>query len=210
MHIEPQALDRDIAAYRDGDDAAADRLCTVLRPVVLRETARMLGDDDADVDDVVQESLVAGLRYLRRERGFEGNLVRLVVTIARNRCRDVLRHRARHPNVEFEPLAVWLEHPGRSALDDLAEDESCAIIQQALVTLGRKCRKLLYYLYIAENSPELVRKRLGLGTVKGVYHRRNVCLEQVRKLVQRRLRFGSWTERSAATRPEPHDGGADS
>lgn len=208
-HIDPLALAADIVACRAGDPAAVDRLCTVLRPSIRREAARMLGDDDVDVDDVTQEALVAGLGYLRKERGFEGDLVRLSVTIARNRCRDLLRHRARHPHVEIEPLAVWLAAPERSALDDLDESELFALIQSALDRLRAACRQLLHDLYVVGRTPEEVRARVGLRTVKGIYHRRSVCLGQVKKLVQRHLRFGSWTETAPDAKRNHGAGGPD-
>ena len=193
MHIDPTELRRDIDAYRAGDVPAGDRLCTALRPPVRLGAARLLGDDDPEVDDVVQDTLMAGLGYLRQEREFDGDLVRLAVTIARNRCRDILRQRARRPQVPIEPLETWLAHPERSALDDLAESELFALLQQALDQLKAACRRLLHALYVDGLTPEDVRVRSGLSTVQGVYHRRSVCLGQARKLIQRQLRFGSWS-----------------
>lgn len=208
-HIDPQALAADITACRAGDSAAGDRLCIVLRPAVRREAARMLGDDDSDVDDVTQESLVTSLGYLRRESGFEGDIVRLAATIARNRCRDLLRHRARYPKVEIEPLADWLATPERSALDDLDESEIYSLIQSALGRLRPPCRQLLHDLYVVGRTPEQVRARVGLRTVKGIYHRRSVCLGEIKKLVQRRLRFGSWTGSAPDVMPQSDSGGPD-
>lgn len=193
MHVDPGDLDRDIEDYRRGRDEAGDRLCDLLRGPVRRDAARLLGDDDVDVDDVTQESLLAALGYLRRDEAFSGDLVRLAVTIARNRCRDILRARNRRPHVDIEPLAAWIANPGRSALDELQERERRGLLQAALDLLPASCRQLLHALYVEGRSPQEVQARAGLGTVQGVYHRRSVCLEQARKLVQRRLRFGSWT-----------------
>jgi RNA polymerase sigma factor (sigma-70 family) len=203
MHVDPDQIRRDIDALRAGDDAARDRLCRHLEPVIRRETRRILGDHDQDVDDIVQESMLAGLGYVTGETGFSGDLVRLVVTVARNRCRDVYRLRQSRPHVAIEPMATWLADPSRSPLDELAENERWRILQSALDAIGEICRRLLHALYVEGASPGQVRERIGLETVQGVYHRRSVCLEQVRKLVQRRLRFGSSMGEERRGHPEP-------
>jgi RNA polymerase sigma factor (sigma-70 family) len=190
-HVDPAMLAPLIASYRTGNDAAADDLVRLLTPTVRRETARMLGDADGDLDDVVQESHLSALRYLRAEASFEGDAVRLAVTIARNRCRDLLRHRARRPHVAIEPLEVWLTDTSRSALDDVDAQQRRNLLQGALNRLSSACRKLLHQLYVQELTPEQVRERSGLDTVQGVYYRRGVCLDHAKKFLQRRLRFGS-------------------
>lgn len=193
MHIDPDQLRGDLDAARAGDDDARERLFSSLAPSVTLAARRLLGDDDLEVDDVCQDSLVSALGYLEAERGFEGDLVRLTVTIARNRCRDLLRQRSRRPQARIEPLSNWLASPDASALDDLEESELRGILQQALDRLREPCRRLLHALYVEGLTPERVRRRVGLGTVQGIYHRRSVCLKEARKLVQRRLRFGSWS-----------------
>lgn len=196
MHIEPEQLRVDVRAARDGDEGARDRLFAALTPTVRLAARRMLGDDDLEIDDIGQESLVSALGYLRSDREFEGDLVRLAVTIARNRCRDVLRARARRPHTEIEPLSNWLASPEASALDDFEDEQLRGILQQALDRLGEQCRRLLHALYVEGLTPEQVRRQVGLGTVQGIYHRRSVCLKDAKKLVQRRLRFGSWADRN--------------
>lgn len=198
-HIDPAALQPDIAAYRCGDEDAGDRLCIRMRPAVRLAVARMLGDDDGEVEDVVQDALLAGLRYLIGDAEFAGDATRLAVTIARNRCRDLLRRRCRRPQVPLESYEMWLSDPARSALDELAAAELRDHLQAALDGLGRKCRDLLRALYVDDLTPEDVRRRAGLNTVQGVYHRRKVCLEQVRKFLQKRWRFGSGGDVSPRT-----------
>ncbi len=208
MTIDPTALRHDIEAYRARDEAAGNRLCTILHDPVRRDTARLLGDDDADVDDVTQEALVAALGYLRRDRSFDGDLVRLTVSIARNRCRDILRTRSRRPQTDIESLERWLACPGRSALDDLHDAELHGLLQSALDQLPPACRRLLHALYVEDRTPEEVRRQVGLNTVQGIYYRRSMCLEQARKFVQRRLRFGSWTSMSPLEAEARHPGGS--
>jgi len=190
-HIDPRDLWPVVVTFRDGDDHAADRIVTVLTPPVRREIARMLGDEDTDLDDVLQDAMIVGLRYLRAEAEFEGDPVRLVVTIARNRCRDLLRKRSRRPHVELDPVEHWLADEARSALDDLEERERRELLQYALDRISPRCRRLLRQLYVEGLTPEQVRAASGLDTVQGIYYRRSVCLDHARIALQRRLRFGS-------------------
>jgi RNA polymerase sigma factor (sigma-70 family) len=195
-HVDPTALLPLIDSYRSGDGAAGDRLCQALLPVVRLDMVRMLGDNSPDVDDVVQEALVACLGYVVAEKGFSGDLVRLAVTIARNRCRDLIRWRRRRAHVMIEPLEAWLADSSRSALDELVSDEMAHLVQLALDQLPADCRQLLLALYVEGRTPEEMRLSAGLSSVHGVYYRRGACLERVRKILQRQLRFGSGTKAS--------------
>jgi RNA polymerase sigma factor (sigma-70 family) len=193
MSLDPQKMLQDIAAYRLGADDAADRLFGKLRPVVQREAARMLGSADLEVEDVTQECLAATLGYLRRDEQFAGDVVRLAATIARNRCRDILRNRRRRPHVPIDPLESWLATPDRSVLDELAETSLWALLQRVLDELGDACRQLLHDLYQRGLSTEEVRRRLGLQTLQGVYLRRDACLARANLFLQRALHGRSWT-----------------
>ena len=204
MLLDPKLVQQHIMDHRQGKAGAADHLLAALRPLLHREAARMLGDADLEVDDVTQECLTATLGYLEREQEFSGDLVRLGVTIARNRCRDILRLRSRRPQVDIEPLSAWLASPGRSVLDELAENDLLQLLQSTLDHLEEECRRLLDALYIRGLSTEQVRQRIGLGTVQGVYQRRGVCLAKARKSLQRYLRFGSWSGTESAPSQETH------
>lgn len=192
MPPDPTTMQNNIDAFSNGHPGAEDRLCRSLSPIVRREVARILGDADLDVDDVVQESLLASLRYLEARDGFSGDLIKLAVTIARNRCRNILRQRAARPGVAVESLESWLADPARSVLDLVVEDERRTIIRHALDRLPHPCRALLRALYNRGITPMQARSIIGVSSVQGVYHRRRTCLEALKKLVQRRLRFGSW------------------
>jgi len=199
-HIDPDLLAADIAAYRAEDDAAGDRLYEFIAPPVRREIGRMLGDA-AEADDVMQETLLACLGYLRGDREFRGDAVRLAVTIGRNRCRDILRRRRLRPQLDIEPFSHWLADPSRSALDDILADELRAILQDVLDSLARPCRRLLQALYVEDRTPEQARAVTGLDTVQGVYYRRGVCLRQARKLFQNRWLSSSGGDRQRGGRP---------
>jgi RNA polymerase sigma factor (sigma-70 family) len=177
--------------YVAGDASAGDRLCETLGPSLRNAAGRFLGYDAAEVDDVVQESLLAILSYLRTRGGFEGDLVRFAVTVTRNRCRNILVWRSRHPETNIEPLSDWLANPQRSPLDLLLEAETRQILQAGLDSLSRACRDLLRWFYIDGRSIETLRQQIGLETVQGVYYRRSICLRQLSRFLNSWIARGS-------------------
>jgi len=184
QHTGEQKLAEAIKSYRERRPGADDQLLGLIREPVLESTRRFLGDDADWTDDIVQESLVATLRYLDGETEFSGDLVGLSVTIARNRCRDLARWRGRRPQAEVESVSEWLADPQQNILDKLVESELFDHLQTALGHLGRDCHDLLRALFLDEIPTEDVRRRLGLSTVQGVYYRKAVCLEQLGSVFQ--------------------------
>jgi RNA polymerase sigma factor (sigma-70 family) len=176
-----------IAAYLSGAPAAGGRLGIALDGPVRREARVFLGDESADVDDVVQDTVVAVLLYLRRNGGFDGNLVKFAVTVARNRCRNLLNWRKRLPHVQLDPMLDWLESTERSPLDALLDREVVDLLQAALDRLSAECRALLRAFYLEEVPVEEIRRRSGLKTVQGVYYRKAVCLRQAYRRLKNRL-----------------------
>ena len=202
-HIDPAALAPDIDAYRTGDEHAGDRLANALRNPLDTEVRRFLGDGQGDVDDVVQDALVSTLQYLRNRDGFAGDPVRLAVTIARNRCRDLHRWRSTKPTSEITPMSDWLEDGSRSILDELVESERMSMLQRALDGISRTCRRLLHDMYVARIPTDAIRERLGLSTVQGVYYRRTACLDEAKKFLQPVLADRSPVGRVGGLRRKP-------
>lgn len=196
--FEQRDLPELIAAHIAGEDAAADALCKALHEPVLLAIGKFLAEDSADRDDVEQETLLAVLGYLRRNRGFAGDLVKFAVTIASNRCRDILRSRRRKPQVPIDSLTDWIADHSRSPLDFLLEEEVLTLLRTALERVGAECRTLLRAMYIDEIPTEQIRRRLGLKTVQGVYYRRTICLKEAFRLLTNRL-----SDRSLADDREP-------
>jgi len=160
--------------------------------------------DAGDLDDVVQESLLAALGYLEQDREFAGDFPHLAITIARNRCRDLLRHRRRFPHRDIAPLAEWIVDPQASPLDHLENNERRDLLQRALTALSDACRKLLQAMYIDEIDTDVIRRRLGLNTVQAVYYRRTVCVDQMVVFLQglRPGRSGDVRVGDSAERPD--------
>jgi len=185
-------------AYVAGSDQAAETLCAELASRMRISARFFLGTDSAEIEDVVQESLVAILAYIRKGGGFEGDLVSFAVTVARNRCRNLLNWHARRPQVPIDGLAEWIADRDRSPLDTLLEAEVHQHLQAALDALGDDCRTLLRAFYLEGVSIESIRQRIGLATVQGVYYRRSVCLDQLREFLKARLDRGSIYRRGSA------------
>ncbi|MFC1572731.1 RNA polymerase sigma factor [Candidatus Eisenbacteria bacterium] len=176
-----------IAAFVAKDPAAADRLYQALHRPVRTAVLQFFPPDGTDVDDVVQETILAVFNYVRKQGGFEGDLIRFAITIARNRCRNIANARKRRPNVPLDSLENWIASPEKSPLDILLEHEVEETLRAALATLGRVCRQILRAFYIEGHSIENIRQETGLKTVQGVYYRRSVCLDRLGRVLAKRL-----------------------
>ncbi len=176
-----------VAAAAAGDRNAADAVSRHLAEPVRRAVTGFLGADDPAADDTVQESLLAVLNYLRRQGGFTGDLTAFAVTVARNRCRNIINWRRRHPGTDIAPLAEWIADPARSPLDILLETERLRLLRETLARLDRMCRDLLRAYYLERVSPRELCRRLGLSTVQGVHYRKQVCLEKALAHLKERL-----------------------
>ncbi len=116
---------------------------------------------EADAEDAVQETL---LQYLRRAPRFETaeHEKAWLITTAKNKCRDVLRYRRRHPTL---PESVELPAP---------DAENDGAVLEALMALPEKFRLVLTLFYVEElpvrdiariiqRTPSAVKMRLQKG-----------------------------------------------
>lgn len=181
-----EALERDVAAYIAGDEEAGGRICRSLDPVVRAEVRRFLPSSDAEHDDVVQETLLGLLTYLRKAGRGPERTEAFVVTMAGNRCRNLYRWRKRRPSVELESTAEWLSGDGDDPLELLAAGELEGLLQNALARLDAPCRDLLIAIYVEGRPMEEIQKEAGLGTVQGAYYRKYSCLKKLALLLNRR------------------------
>lgn len=120
----------------------------------------MLGNS-TDAEDAVQETLI---RYLGRAPRFENfeHQKAWLLTVATNQCKDMLRFRKRHPQIDPEYLQT------------LSEEESDRSILDALMSLPEKFRLVLTLYYVEEyqirdiariigRTPSAVKMRLQKG-----------------------------------------------
>jgi len=185
--IAPQSLILEIDRYLKGDDAAGDPICATLEPSIRSMVCRILSPQDADCDDIVQDSMVTMLTYLRRSGIAPDNPQAFAVTIARNRCLNLQLWRRRRSAVDVDQVADKLPQGAASPLDLVDEKQRHGMLLEAMNNLDRSCRKLLEAVYAEEAKIEDIRRSLGLNSVQAVYHRRNICLKKARKFLSNRL-----------------------
>ena len=108
----------------------------------------MLGNE-CDAEDAVQEVFI---RYLQKAPAFadEEHEKAWLITVAANRCRDILRLRKRHPQIDAEALG---EVP--------AQTEDSSGILEALLALPEKFRLVLILYYVEEYPVEAIAEIIG-------------------------------------------------
>lgn len=108
-----------------------------------------------DAEDAVQETL---MKYLQKKPEFENaqHEKAWLLTVASNKCRDILRYRNRHPEVDYDEINAFTQ-----------DSSDCGILD-ALVTLPDKYKTVLYLYYVEEYSMEHIADMIGrsLSAVK--------------------------------------------
>ena len=101
-----------------------------------------------DADDAYQETF---LRYFKHAPEFESaeHEKAWLITVATNKCKDLLRFRARHPMIDLEQIQEFT-----------AEDSDSGILE-ALMTLPEKFRIVLILYYVEEYRIEEIAKVIG-------------------------------------------------
>ncbi len=107
----------------------------------------MLGSE-SDAEDAVQETMLTYLQKAPEFRDAEHEKAWLI-TVATNRCKDMLRYRTRHTTVELE------------CLNEYTEDASGSGILEALMTLPEKFRLVLVLHYVEGYRVEDIAKMIG-------------------------------------------------
>ncbi|WP_341677342.1 RNA polymerase sigma factor [Niveibacterium sp. SC-1] len=141
-----------VNAARRGEPQALEHLLRAASPDIRRYARRhcLL----SDVDDAVQESLIALTRHIRQLRevaAFAGWLARIV----QRECRRLTRLVLRHESHDEATLAAWLAH---------SEDEALRIdLGTALAALPEHYREIVLLRDFAECSIEEIATQLGLS-----------------------------------------------
>ena len=139
---------------------SVEALVQVYGDLLFRICFVMLGNA-ADAEDAVQETLI---RYLQKAPSFEnaGHRKAWLITTAKNRCRDMLRFRLRHPQTDIGYLQEMAAEPSENG------------ILEALMSLPEKFRLVLTLYYVEEyrieeiaqiiqKTPSAVKMRLQKG-----------------------------------------------
>ena len=101
--------------------------------------------NDSDAEDVVQETII---KYYQKAPTFEDSEHEKawLIRVATNKCRDLLRFRLRHPQIDDESLEKIVCHSSESG------------ILEALTTLPEKYRLVLTLYYVEEYLVEDIAK----------------------------------------------------
>ena len=101
--------------------------------------------NDTDAEDVVQETII---KYYQKAPTFEDSEHEKawLIRVATNKCRDLLRFRLRHPQIDDESLERIVYHSSESG------------ILEALTTLPEKYRLVLTLYYVEEYRVEDIAK----------------------------------------------------
>lgn len=115
--------------------------------MLFRLSFAMLGNT-SDAEDVVQETLI---KYIEKTPEFENEEHRKswLITVASNRCKDLLRFHKRHEAVE---LGEW---------NSVVKESVDSGILEALMTLPEKLRLVLVLYYVEGYRIEDIAKIIG-------------------------------------------------
>ena len=129
----------------------------------------MLGNEN-DAEDAVQEAFIS---YMQRAPSFKDSEHEKawLITVASNKCRDALRYRKRHPQIDPEQL---------QGISQLSSDSG---ILEALMTLPEKFRIVMILYYVEEYRINDIARIIG-KTVSAVKMR----LQKGRKLLEETYR----------------------
>ena len=102
----------------------------------------------SDAEDVIQETMIT---YLQKKPGFKDaeHEKAWLITVVSNKCKDLLRFRARHPMIDLEQI------------QEFAAEDSDSGILEALMTLPEKFRIVLILYYVEEYRIEEIAKVIG-------------------------------------------------
>lgn len=195
-----------VASFLADESKAGDGLFKALTQHATITAREFLGHDGPEIEDIVQNTVLAVLEWLRRRQGIEGSLVSFTITATRNRCRNYLVWRRREWSRQdpMPVLADYLASPELGPLDTMVDEERYNLLQDALDSIDVQCRNLLHAIY-KENTPvEDLRRRMGLASVQTLYARRNQCLKKVKIFFKTRLLCCSSPEAKKASTDKRH------
>jgi len=171
-----------------GDPEAQDYLDRTYRLKLYRACCHLLGYQDSDAEDVVQDTFLAALQQIK-DFQFRSSLFRWMYQIAMYKCFRVIRKRRRQVVSETENLEAL---SAAEALDRVEKEKSenrlkalAVAIRAERDALGEPCRTLLKkrdeegqsYGQLAETL------KIPVGTVMSRLSR---CMESLRKRLERR------------------------
>jgi RNA polymerase sigma-70 factor (ECF subfamily) len=167
-----------IFELRSGVESAYETLIARFEQPVFNIVSRLM-DDPADAADVVQEVFLKVFRNIasfRQDSSLKTWIYRISVNEARNHRRWFSRHRKREVGLESDGgsqdagrgFEEWIPDPGRSPFDAALDQETHAMIEDALAEVNPTFRAALILREMEGLSYEEIGEILNvsLGTVK--------------------------------------------
>lgn len=178
-----------LEAFRNGDEAAFDRLVTRHQGRVLRLAWRVLGDRDGALD-AAQETFVKAWKALPRFQG-AARFSTWLTRIAINQCRNELRKRGtvkhtrplsldeRVPGTDV-PRVEGLAATGASAWEAARGEEVQEAFAAVMQSLEPDAREILVLMEVEALSYEGIAELLDvpIGTVRSRLHRARADVRQ--------------------------------
>lgn len=167
-----QALPQLVALAKKGDRRAMETVLERFLPTVHRFVAAKLGNSPADVDDVVQETLIGAAASIHRLRGEnESALVSWLLGIARFKVADHFRRSAGKDTVALTDSSE--SGPVASVEDEVLGRARDRELLEALSRLTNAQEEVLMLKFVLGYDNEQVAAITGqtVGAVKALQHR---------------------------------------
>jgi RNA polymerase sigma factor (sigma-70 family) len=150
-----------LAAFAQGDPAAARVLTDRLLPRVFRFAARILGDR-AEAEDVAQEAMLRLWRQAPNWRPGEAQVATWVYRVSSNLCTDRLRRRRSRPTAPLQDAGDPADGAPRSEAR-LHQVARLAALQGALAELPDRQRQAVVLRHLEGLSNPEIAEVLGIG-----------------------------------------------
>jgi len=175
-----------------GDEEAKTHFFVIYRERLYRNSVYLLGYQDPEAEDVVQETFITAFAKLP-EFEFRSSLSTWLTQICIFKCHNRYRQRAKTVNQEHEGLELLLQSAARER-EDLKDEEKekqfkLGIIDRCLEKIGKECREIIVQREKQEKSYVDIGKtlKLPIGTVMSRLSR---CKKALKVLVDQMVKEG--------------------
>lgn len=168
----PEATDAALVrAARLGDEDAFGEIVDRYGPGMLRYARRLVGGNDSDAAEAVQEAFISAWRGLESFRG-ESSLRTWLFRLVHRRAVDLNRYRRPTP-IDDELLSRMVRVADDNPLQDLLDGELLEALQQALDELPWNQRAAWLLREVEGLGYDEIAQALGttVGSVRGQLHR---------------------------------------
>ncbi|MBB5609450.1 MULTISPECIES: sigma-70 family RNA polymerase sigma factor [unclassified Janthinobacterium] len=164
---------------QDGDQLAYARLLKAIVPVIRALVRRKIYQDDAFVEDVVQEVLLA-VHRVRHTYDPQRPFLPWLSAISSARAIDALRARGRRQCWEVYDEEAMLDHPDTSVTESHDRLAPRQQVDQLLSHLPERQRQMVELVHLSDMSlaEAAASSSMSLSAVKSVLHRAFITLRR--------------------------------